>query len=165
MPPTESQSSGALAAGSGSSHVHHAEPTVVGFVGGAETADSNDKYGERHRGPLQGWLLKKHEHERLFQRNWAHRYFSISQEYGTLSYSKAEGKGANIMLPLCDVSRIERHDIEEHGPFCFTVVCPPAHLTLKAADGAECELWMRALAHHAAVWKVKSSRGVPLREP
>ena len=63
------------------------------------------------------------------------------------------------MLPLCDITRVERLGIEEHGPFTFSVVCPPAQLTLKANDAAGCDLWIRAITRHAQFWKAKSNGG------
>lgn len=76
--------------------------------------------------------------------------------YGTLNYSKQEGQRASIMLPLCDVSKVERLEIEEHGPYCFVISCPPALLTLKANNNDEVQEWIQAIAHHAALWKSKS---------
>ena len=80
---------------------------------------------------------------------------------GTLNYSKSMNKRASIMLPLCDISRIERLDIELHGPFCFTVYCPPASiLTLRARDNDECQKWMHVLLQHATYWRHRSSTSV-----
>lgn len=111
-------------------------------------------------GLMQGWLLKRHTHERrMLGSQWAKRYFSINNSYGTLTYSKGLSKKASIMLPLCDITKVERLEIEEHGPFCFIVACPPATLTLKARDSPECEQWIRALVHHAAEWRSKQHGG------
>lgn len=107
--------------------------------------------------PLYGWLYKKHSKAKTFGSNWAKRYFSISERYGTLNYSKSEGKSANIMLPLCDIKTVERLEIEEHGPYCFSVICPPASLTLRARDNNECQKWIQAIVHHAALWKAKAA--------
>jgi len=104
---------------------------------------------------LQGWLSKKHEHHKVLGSQWARRYFSINESYGTLNYSKSENKRASIMLPLCDIQKVERLEIEQFGPFCFLVSCPPASLTLKARDQDECQRWIRALTAHSTLWRTK----------
>jgi len=136
MPPTEGAKSGSdAAASSRDSVVSSAEPFPL----------------------LEGWLQKKHAKKRMFGSEWGTRYFSISQRYGTLNYAKNESRSANIMLPLCDMKKVDRLPIEEYGPYCFSVHCPPASLILKAENNAECNRWIEAITYHAAHWKNKAA--------
>jgi hypothetical protein len=66
-------------------------------------------------------------------------------------------RSANIMLPLCDMKKVDRLPIEEYGPYCFSVHCPPASLILKAENNAECNRWIEAITYHAALWKNKAA--------
>ena len=104
-----------------------------------------------------GWLQKKHAKKKMFGSQWGKRYFSISQRYGTLNYAKSESRSANIMLPLCDMKKVDRLPIEENGPYCFSVHCPPASLILKAENNEECNRWIQAITYHAALWKNKAA--------
>ena len=104
-----------------------------------------------------GWLQKKHAKKKMFGSQWGKRYFSISQRYGTLNYAKSESRSANIMLPLCDIKKVDRLPIEENGPYCFSVHCPPASLILKAENNEECSRWIQAITHHAELWKNKAA--------
>lgn len=67
-------------------------------------------------GELRGWLLKRHSRGKSAEvLQWAHRFFSVDDVRGTLSYSKAEtfsyGKNPAIkkpsaILPLADISQV-----------------------------------------------------------
>ena len=85
-------------------------------------------------GTLHGWLKKRHVRDKSLQKQWARRYFSVDEQRGTLSYSKSEGRRANVILPLCDVTSVRALDIDVYGPFCFVISCPPLQLTVRAAD-------------------------------
>ena len=138
-------------------------PTPGGFTAAVSKHVKSDGEGaslsaaDGHTEAMQGWLKKKHAKKPAFGSQWAKRFFSINERYGTLNYSKNEGHSASIMLPLCDIKSVDRLAIEEHGPFCFVVVCPPASLTLKAANNDECTKWMQAISHHAALWRAKAA--------
>ena len=123
-------------------------PEPLGHTSAADDMDG--------KGLMQGWLLKRHNHRATLGSQWAKRFFSINERYGTFCYSKSEKKSANITLPLCDITRIERLEIETHGPYCFSVACPPASLILRAADNDECAAWISAISQHAARWRQKA---------
>ena len=67
-------------------------------------------------GEMRGWLLKRHSRGKSAEvLQWAHRFFSVDDVRGTLSYSKAEtfsyGKNPAVkkpsaILPLADISQV-----------------------------------------------------------
>ena len=87
---------------------------------------------------LHGWLTKRHAKEHKVSGQWAQRYFSVDERRGTLSYAKSEHKvyhgKSTAVLPLCDITSVKIIDMDEHGPFCMLISCPPVHLTVRARD-------------------------------
>ena len=67
-------------------------------------------------GEMRGWLLKRHSRGKSAEvLQWAHRFFSVDDARGTLSYSKAEAfsygknpavKKPSAILPLADISQV-----------------------------------------------------------
>lgn len=60
----------------------------------------------REARPIQGWLLKRHQHTKSVAAQWARRYFQVDDLRGTLSYAKGENKKATVVLPLADVTAV-----------------------------------------------------------
>ena len=110
-------------------------------------------------GTLHGWLKKRHVRDKSLQKQWARRYFSVDEQRGTLSYSKSEGRRANVILPLCDVTSVRALDIDVYGPFCFVISCPPMHLTVQAEDRDQRSRWISGITHHAKLWRERSAQG------
>ena len=106
----------------------------VGFASGDHASAGTASYDVPAVGSINGWLHKRHTHEKKLGSQWAKRYFAVDEHRGTLAYSKSEFKRPTVVLPLCDITSVKQLELEMHGPFCFMISCPPVHLTVKAAD-------------------------------
>jgi len=124
-------------------------------------------------GEMRGWLLKRHSRGKSAEvLQWAHRFFSVDDVRGTLSYSKAEtfsyGKNPAVkkpsaILPLADISQVVALEGKDIGAtdgatassLCFLISCPPVHLTVCAKDVKTRDFWLNGLQARAAKWREK----------
>ena len=98
-----------------------ADAGANGAPGATDESEGSSTLSERtpttpEHGELRGWLLKRHSRGKSAEvLQWAHRYFSVDDVRGTLSYSKAEifSSGKNpamkkpsAILPLADISQV-----------------------------------------------------------
>ena len=98
-----------------------ADAGANGAPGATDESEGSSTLSERtpttpEHGELRGWLLKRHSRGKSAEvLQWAHRYFSVDDVRGTLSYSKAEifsaGKNPamkkpSAILPLADISQV-----------------------------------------------------------
>ena len=93
-----------------------ARPPSSAAGAGSSTLSERTPTTPTDDGELRGWLLKRHSRGKSAEvLQWAHRFFSVDDVRGTLSYSKAEtfsyGKNPAIkkpsaILPLADISQV-----------------------------------------------------------
>ena len=99
---------------------------------------------------LEGWLQKRHAHDKMIGSNWGRRYAFVHEERGLLIISKKPDKTKpfyhkdHTCLPLADCSSIA-HDTSCKEGNTFTITCNHEKLMLRAADEDECDRWVSTL--------------------
>ena len=99
---------------------------------------------------MEGWLQKRHAHDKKLGSNWGRRYAFVHEERGLLIISKKPDKTKpfyhkdHTCLPLADCSSIA-HDTSCKEGNTFAITCNHEKLVLRAADEAECDRWVSTL--------------------
>lgn len=97
---------------------------------------------------LEGWLQKRHAHDKMLGSNWGRRYAFVHEERGLLIMSKKPDKSRpfwhkdHTCLPLADCT-IAHDTSNERNTFVIT--CNHEKLVLRAAHEDECDRWVSTL--------------------